>query len=84
MGKGENAGNQHFSPFPTMFPNQSKTDIIISVRLNLSSAIAFNLIKAIFFFFFWGGGLGKELTLYSIDTRFNTSTAFENIHTVIK
>ena len=27
--KGENAGNQHFLPFPTMFSTLSKTEVII-------------------------------------------------------
>ena len=43
VGKRENAGNQYFSPFPTMFSTQSEREIIISATLNLSSANAFNL-----------------------------------------
>ena len=43
VGKGENAGNQHFSPFTTMFSTLSKREIVILATLNLSSAIAFNL-----------------------------------------
>ena len=43
VGKGENAGNQHFLLFPTMFSTVSKTEIIIVATLNLSSANAFKL-----------------------------------------
>ena len=42
MGKGENAGNQHFLLFPQCFvPNH--TEIIVSAMLKFSSANAFNL-----------------------------------------
>ena len=39
VGKGENAGNQHFSPFPTVFFTVSKTEIIILVIFILSSKL---------------------------------------------
>ena len=46
MGKGENAGNEHFFPFPTMFSIRPKTEIIISATFNLSSAYALNLVQS--------------------------------------
>ena len=42
MGKGENAGNQHFLLFPTMFFVLLKTNFNFSVTVILSSASAFN------------------------------------------
>ena len=60
MGKGENAGNQHF---PTMFSTISKTKIIIYVTFILSSADAFNLDKVKFLSS--GNGLIKEFTTQS-------------------
>ena len=41
VGKGENAGNQHFLFFPTMFSTSLKTNFTFSVRFTLSNA--FNL-----------------------------------------
>ena len=46
VGKEENAGNQHFLPFPTVFSTLSKREIIIFATLNLSSANAFNLVTS--------------------------------------
>ena len=46
VGKGENAGNQHFLLFPTVFSTLSKREIIILANYNLSSANAFNLVKS--------------------------------------
>ena len=43
MGKGENAGHQHFLHFPIMFSTLSKTKIVILATLMLLSANAFNL-----------------------------------------
>ena len=43
VGKGENAGNQHFSPFPTMFSTHSKTNFSLSATFILLSSNAFNL-----------------------------------------
>ena len=43
VGKGENAGNQHFLFFPIMFSTLSEEEIIISATFILSSAFAFNL-----------------------------------------
>ena len=45
VGKGENAGNQHFLLFPQFFLLLSKTEIIIYVTFILLSANAFNLEK---------------------------------------
>ena len=45
VGKGENAGHQHFLLF-SCFLQLSKTKIIIQAKLDLSSANAFNLVKA--------------------------------------
>ena len=42
-GKGENAGNQHFFPFPTVFSTLPRTNFHFSVTFILSSANAFNL-----------------------------------------
>ena len=58
VGKGENAGNYHFSPFPTMFSTLSKTNINFSVTFILSSAKAFNLDQSEILSF------GKEFNLY--------------------
>ena len=46
MGKGENAGNQHFSPFPKMFSIILKTEIIILASFTFLSANALNLDQA--------------------------------------
>ena len=43
VGIRENAGNQHFSHFPTMFFDLQKTDFSFSVTFILSSANAFLL-----------------------------------------
>ena len=43
-GKRRNCLNKQFLPFPTMFSTLSKTEIIIFVTFNLSSANAFNLV----------------------------------------
>ena len=43
VGKGENAGNQHFLLFPQGFLALLKTEIIILATFNLLSANAFNL-----------------------------------------
>ena len=48
VGKGENAGNQHFFPYPTMFSNLSilyKTNFKFPVTFILSYANAFDLDK---------------------------------------
>ena len=55
VGKGENAGYQHFFFFPQFFIH-SKTKIIILAIFNLSSAITFNLDQSRILSF------GKELT----------------------
>ena len=65
MGKGKNAGNQHFLLFPTMFSPLPKTIFIFSVMFTLSSANAFNLDQSKIFSF------GKELTIYNIISAFN-------------
>ena len=41
--KDENAGNQHFSPLPTMFSTLSEREIVISAIFILWSANALNL-----------------------------------------
>ena len=46
VGKGENAGNQHFLLFPTMFSTVSRREIIILVTFVLSSANALNLVDS--------------------------------------
>ena len=58
MGKGENAGNQHFLLFPQCFSTLSKTNFNFSATSIFSSANAFNLV--------WPKILpfGKELTHY--------------------
>ena len=43
VGKEENAGNQHFLLFPTMFSTHPKTNFNFSVTFILSSASSFNL-----------------------------------------
>ena len=43
VGKVENAGDQHFSPFPTMFSTLPKPIFNTSFTFILSSANAFNL-----------------------------------------
>ena len=42
-GKGENAGNQQFSPFPAMFSTHAKKNFCFEITFILSSANAFNL-----------------------------------------
>ena len=54
-----NAGNQHFSPFPTVL---SKREIIILVTFDLSSANAFILVRSTILLF--GKGLNKTLQSY--------------------
>ena len=56
MGKGENAGNQHFLLFPIMFPILSRTKFFVKASFILSSANAFNLDQAKILSF------GEELT----------------------
>ena len=55
VGKGENAGNQHFLLFSQYFLLLSKSEIIILTTFDLSSAKAFNLDQAEILSF------GKEL-----------------------
>ena len=43
VGKGENAGNQHFLLFPIMFSTLLKTNFNIWVTFTLSSANSFSL-----------------------------------------
>ena len=43
VGKGENAGNQHFLLFPTMFSTLSFREIIILAKFKLPSGNTFNL-----------------------------------------
>ena len=56
VGKGENAGNQHFLLFPQCFTTQSVRKIIFSAAFILSSANAFNLDQSKILLF------GKELS----------------------
>ena len=46
VGKRENAGNQHFLLFPTMFSTLHKTNFMFSVTFILLSVNAFNLEKS--------------------------------------
>ena len=46
VGKGENAGNQHFLLFAQSFSTQSKTVIITLGAFNLSTAKALNLVQS--------------------------------------
>ena len=46
VGKGENAGNQHFLLCPTMFSTLSEREIIISAIFIMLSANAFNVDKS--------------------------------------
>ena len=55
VGKGENVGNQHFSPFPTVFSTLPKTNFKFSDTFIVSSANAFNLNQCKILWF------GKEL-----------------------
>ena len=57
VGKRENAGNQHFLLFLQRFLTLSQTETLILATLNLSSANAFNLVKAKILSF------GKELNV---------------------
>ena len=54
-GKGENAGNQHFLLFSTVFSTLSKRENVILATFKLSSANAFNLVMSKILFF--GKGL---------------------------
>ena len=64
MGKEENAGNQHFLLFPTVFSTLSQREIVILAIFNLSSANAFNLVMSNLPF-------GKVLTLNHTTPTFN-------------
>ena len=46
VGKGENADNQYFLLFFTMFSSLSKKEILISATLKLLSTNTFNLVKS--------------------------------------
>ena len=46
VGKGENAGNQHFFPFPTMFSYLLDTKITVKVKPGKSFAFAYNLVQS--------------------------------------
>ena len=46
VGKGENAGKQHFPPSPTMFSTDPKTNFLFLVTLILLSGNALNLNQA--------------------------------------
>ena len=59
VGKEENAGNQHFSFFITVFSTLSQRGIVISAMFNLLSANTFNLVMSKNLSF------GKELTHYN-------------------
>ena len=52
VGKGENAGNQHFLLFPTMFSSPSETEII--------TGKSFNLVKSKILL------IGRELIVFAI------------------
>ena len=69
VGKGKNAGNQHFLLFPTLFPTLPQTIFNFPVTFILSSASAFNLDQSKNLLF------GKGLT--SLTILFNQP--FENI-----
>ena len=43
LGKGENAGNQHFFLFPTMFPTLSKTNFNFSAIFVVSKCFQFGI-----------------------------------------
>ena len=64
VGKGENAGNQHFLFFPQCF--QPKSNFSFLVAFTLSSANAFNLDRSKILLF------GKELTHYHTIPHFDT------------
>ena len=57
VGKGENAGNQHFLLFPTLFSTLSKTNFKFLFTFILSPADAFNLDQSKILSF------GKELIM---------------------
>ena len=83
VGKGENAGKQHFPSFPTMFSALPKTNFNFSAKFNLSSANAFNLVRSKTVLF------GKELTFsYNFHTIqvtmliFGMQVAFNNTQLV--
>ena len=59
VGKGENAGDQHFLLFPQCFILLTKGEIIILVMFNLSSANALNLVTSKILLF--GKGLSSIL-----------------------
>ena len=46
VGKAGTAGNQKFSPFPTVFAHLQRLEIIILSTFNLSSANALNLVAS--------------------------------------
>ena len=71
MEKGENAGNQHFLLFPTMFSILSQTEFIILVISSLSSAEAFNLVQSKILSF------GKKL--YSLQQNFGLIHTMKDI-----
>ena len=65
-GKRRKCWQPAFSPFPTVFSNLSKREIIICTTSNLLSASAFNLDEPKILSF------GKELILYYLTPSLNT------------
>ena len=61
VGKGENAGNQHFLVIPQCFLSFPKTNFNFSVKFNLMSANALNLDQSKNLL------LGKELMISALD-----------------
>ena len=61
VGKGENAGNQHFLFFPQSFLHSIKERIVILSMFNLSSASTFKLVTSQILSF------GKALKVHADD-----------------
>ena len=69
-GKGENAGNQHFSPFPAVISSVLKREMVLSAtidKINLSSANAIDLVMSKILSF------GKGLTFSQTSPSFHLS-----------
>ena len=77
VGKGEKAGNQHFSPFTTMFSKLLTTNFNFLVTSTMSSANAFNFEQAKIL------SVGKELMHLCDDTLSTTMCIYASIRSIL-
>ena len=72
VGKGENAGNQHFLLFPAMFSTPIKRNFRFLAASDLSSANAFSLVKSKMI------DLSKSESIYGRQFRFGLFSPLPN------